>query len=121
MAPGVGRRGAGTVSAMAPDVSGPDPTPADSPTPADIAERLAAAGLVGWTHAHGRLRREFTFADFSEAWAFMSRVALLAEARNHHPDWSNSWNRVVIELISHDTGGLTDRDLDLAGAIDSLT
>lgn len=51
----------------------------------------------------------------------MSRVALLAEARNHHPDWSNSWNRVVIELVSHDTGGLTDRDLDLAGAIDGLT
>lgn len=69
---------------------------------------------------HDRLRREFTFADFSEAWGFMARVALEAEKRDHHPDWSNSWNTVVIELTSHDAGGVTDRDRDLATAIDAL-
>jgi 4a-hydroxytetrahydrobiopterin dehydratase len=74
----------------------------------------------GWTEVDGKLRREFAFADFSEAWAFMSRVALLAEKRNHHPDWSNSWNKVVIELVSHDKGEITDRDRDLAAAIDDL-
>jgi 4a-hydroxytetrahydrobiopterin dehydratase len=87
---------------------------------ARIADLIETAGLDGWTLADDRLRREFTFADFSEAWAFMSRVALLAEARNHHPDWSNSWNTVTIELVSHDAGGLTERDVDLAAAIDVL-
>lgn len=74
----------------------------------------------GWAVAGGKLRRQFTFADFSEAWAFMSRVALLAERRGHHPDWSNSWNEVTIELVSHDEGEITDRDLDLAAAINEL-
>jgi 4a-hydroxytetrahydrobiopterin dehydratase len=78
------------------------------------------SGLKHWDHVDDRLRREFTFADFSEAWGFMSRVALLAEASNHHPDWSNSWNKVTIELVSHDSGGLTGRDVDLAAAIDAL-
>ena len=74
----------------------------------------------GWDEVDGKLHREFTFANFSEAWAFMSRVALLAEKRDHHPDWSNSWNKVVIDLVSHDKGGITDRDRDLAAAIDQL-
>lgn len=74
----------------------------------------------GWDDVDGKLHREFTFANFSEAWAFMSRVALLAEKRDHHPDWSNSWNKVVIDLVSHDKGGITDRDRDLAAAIDKL-
>jgi 4a-hydroxytetrahydrobiopterin dehydratase len=73
-----------------------------------------------WTTVDGRLHRSFQFADFSEAWAFMSRVALLAERHDHHPDWSNSWNRVVIDLVSHDAGGITDRDHALAAAIDAL-
>jgi len=77
-------------------------------------------GASGWDEVDGKLRREFTFKNFSEAWAFMSRVALLAEKRDHHPDWSNSWNKVVIELVSHDKGGITDRDHDLASAIDAL-
>ena len=75
---------------------------------------------MSWDEVDGKLHREFTFANFSEAWAFMSRVALLAEKRNHHPDWSNSWNKVVIDLVSHDQGGITDRDRDLAAAIDEL-
>ena len=75
---------------------------------------------AGWDVVDGKLRRELTFADFSEAWAFMSRVALLAEKHDHHPDWSNSWNRVTIELLSHDAGEITDRDRHLAEAIGGL-
>ena len=75
---------------------------------------------VSWDEVDGKLRREFTFADFSEAWAFMSRVALLAEKADHHPDWSNSWNTVTISLVSHDQGAITDRDRTLAAAIDAL-
>jgi len=75
---------------------------------------------AGWALVGGKLHREFRFADFSEAWAFMSRVALLAESQDHHPDWANSWNRVVIELVSHDAGGVTARDVRLANAINEL-
>ncbi len=75
---------------------------------------------VGWEMAEGKLRRELSFKDFSEAWGFMSRVALMAEKANHHPDWSNSWNRVVVELVSHDKGGVTDRDVAMAEAINAL-
>ena len=74
----------------------------------------------GWTERDGGIERRFKFRNFSEAWAFMSRVALLAEAANHHPDWSNSWNRVDIRLTSHDAGGLTERDTALALRINEL-
>ena len=74
----------------------------------------------GWTVVDGKLHRELEFADFSEAFGFMTRVALAAEKANHHPDWSNSWNTVVIDLVSHDAGGLTDRDRALAEAINAL-
>ncbi|MBK7874899.1 MAG: 4a-hydroxytetrahydrobiopterin dehydratase [Planctomycetes bacterium] len=83
-----------------------------------IAQSMAA--VPAWTRVDTRLRREFAFRDFSEAFAFMTRVALLAEKANHHPDWSNSWSKVVIELTSHDAGGLTQRDFDLAREIDAL-
>ena len=81
------------------------------------------ATLPGWTPSDSRdaLRREFRFADFSAAWAFMSRVALLAEKHDHHPEWSNVYNRVTVELTTHDAGGLSDRDVALARAIDGLT
>ena len=82
---------------------------------------LGVRTVSGWEEREGKLHREFTFADFSEAWAFMARVALLAEKLNHHPDWSNSWNKVVIDLVSHDAGGVTDRDRQLAEKIDGLT
>lgn len=75
---------------------------------------------TAWTETDDKLRRVFTFDDFSAAWGFLSRVALEAEKRNHHPDWSNSWNEVVIELTSHDSGAVTDRDRDLAAAIDVI-
>ncbi|MGB3555510.1 MAG: 4a-hydroxytetrahydrobiopterin dehydratase [Jannaschia sp.] len=74
-----------------------------------------------WTERDGGLERSFRFADFAEAWAFMSRVALLAERHDHHPNWSNVWNRVDIRLTTHDAGGLTDRDRALAEAINELT
>ena len=66
------------------------------------------------------LQRVFRFRDFSEAWGFMSRVALLAEKLDHHPDWSNVWNQVAIVLSTHDSGGLTSLDRKLAEAIDGL-
>jgi 4a-hydroxytetrahydrobiopterin dehydratase len=75
---------------------------------------------AGWEVRDGKLHREFTFTDFSAAWAFMNRVALAAEKAGHHPDWSNSWNKVVIELTSHDARGITDRDVNLAEAINAL-
>ena len=81
-----------------------------------------AQSLPGWSSVDGReaIERSFKFRDFSEAWGFMNRVALLAESQNHHPDWSNVWNRVRIELSTHDAGGLTDNDVRLARAIDAL-
>ena len=76
---------------------------------------------AAWEERDGALHRTFEFADFSEAFAFMTRVALLAESRGHHPDWSNSWNKVAISLTSHDAGGtVTDRDRELAAAIDGF-
>ncbi len=86
-------------------------------------ERAAlATKLPGWTMVAGRdaIERSFQFRDFSEAWGFMNRVALLAETQAHHPDWSNVWNRVRIELSTHDAGGLTDSDVKLAQAINAL-
>ena len=66
------------------------------------------------------LHRSFRFADFSAAWGFMARVALLAEAQDHHPEWSNVYNRVEVTLTTHDAGGLSARDVRLAKAIDLL-
>ena len=78
--------------------------------------------LAGWQDVPGRdaIRKTFKFADFSEAFGFISRVALAAEKQNHHPEWSNVWNRVEILLTSHDAGGLTARDERLALEIDAL-
>ncbi len=87
-------------------------------------ERDAAlAALPGWTlRADGlAIERGFRFGDFSEAFAFMTRVALLAERADHHPEWSNVYNRVHIALTTHDAGGLSQRDVAMARAIDGLT
>ncbi len=88
----------------------------------DAARASLAADLPEWRLAEGRdaIRRSFRFADFSAAWGFMARVALLAEAQDHHPEWSNVWNRVDILLTTHDAGGLSARDLRLARAIDRV-
>ena len=74
----------------------------------------------GWEIVDGRLRRTFEFADFVAAFGFMTKVALLAERADHHPDWSNAYNRVVIDLWSHDVGEITSRDHDLAERISAL-
>ena len=87
------------------------------------AERAALpTTLPQWRLVSGRdaIARDFAFADFSAAWAFMTRVALLAEKHDHHPEWSNVWNRVSITLATHDAGGLSARDVALAKAIDTL-
>lgn len=78
--------------------------------------------LPGWTLARGgaALARTFEFADFNEAFGFMTRVALLADKQDHHPEWSNVYNRVTIELTTHDADGLSHRDTRLAKAIDKL-
>lgn len=73
-----------------------------------------------WDAARDGITRNFRFADFNEAFAFMTRVALLAERADHHPEWWNVWNKVDIFLTTHDAGGLTQRDVDLANAIDAL-
>ena len=92
--------------------------------PATISARCSVARVCTeqsrWVEDGGRLEREFVFADFSEAFAFMTRVALIAEQNSHHPDWSNVYGRVVIELSTHDAGGLTDHDFRLAVAISAL-
>ena len=74
-----------------------------------------------WVEKEGRLFRTFQFKDFSEAFAFMTRVALVAEKQNHHPEWSNVYNRVEVYLSTHDAGGtITDKDWKLAAAIDRI-
>jgi len=84
----------------------------------EISPRLAA--LPGWSVASGKLKKEFQFKSFVEAFGFMSSVALLAESMNHHPEWSNVYNRVTIELVTHDAGGLSSRGFDLAEKIEAL-
>ena len=73
-----------------------------------------------WQEVDGALHKKFEFRDFAEAFAFMTKVAAVAELQNHHPDWSNSWNIVEISLCSHDKGKVTQRDHDLANSIDAL-
>jgi 4a-hydroxytetrahydrobiopterin dehydratase len=84
------------------------------------ARRTALADLPDWTEAEGRdaIGRSFRFADFKEAFAFMTRVALKAEQMNHHPEWFNVYNRIDVVLSTHDAGGLTDKDIKLARFID---
>ena len=86
-------------------------------TPEEIGGALEALPRWRYDGARGAIVARFAFADFAAAWAFMSRVALLAERRDHHPDWSNRWNRVEIAMTTHDAGGVTRRDIDFARAI----
>ncbi|WP_341475053.1 4a-hydroxytetrahydrobiopterin dehydratase [Candidatus Marimicrobium litorale] len=78
------------------------------------------AQLPGWTLQDDKLSRQFSFTDFIEAFGFMSRIALLAEKMNHHPEWSNVYNRVAINLTTHDAGGISNRDFQLAESINQL-
>jgi 4a-hydroxytetrahydrobiopterin dehydratase len=77
--------------------------------------------VLGWAHTNNKLCRDFVFTDFSNAFAFMTQVAILAEKADHHPNWSNVYNRVTIELTSHDAGNtVTAKDAALAQAINSI-
>jgi 4a-hydroxytetrahydrobiopterin dehydratase len=86
------------------------------------ARETALSRLNGWIYDPGAdaISHDYRFKDFSEAFAFMTRVALLAQAADHHPEWSNTYNKVRITLSTHDAGGLTEKDIKLAEQIDHL-
>ena len=85
-------------------------------------EQLAAAlvSLAGWTVVNGKLHREFRFPDFTYAFGFMATAATAIERNNHHPEWSNVYNRVVVDLTTHDAGGITRKDVELAILLNSI-
>ena len=87
------------------------------------ARRAALAELPRWREVEGRdaIARTFVFADFNEAFGFMSRVALLAEKMDHHPEWANVWRTVEVPLSTHDAGGLTELDVRMAKAMDAYS
>lgn len=94
------------------------------PKPTSLTEgqiQYALQELPGWSVLEGKLHREFKFRGFAEAFGFMTRVALEAHALDHHPEWTNVYNCVTIDLVTHSTGGtITDRDVTLAKIIDGL-
>ena len=85
---------------------------------ADVATRLKS--LSTWSLQAGKLHREFKFADFVSAFGFMASCALVAERMNHHPEWFNVYNKVVVDLATHDVGGISEKDFELAAAMDKL-
>lgn len=87
------------------------------------ARKQALAGLPQWREAPGRdaIMRKFTFKDFNEAFGFMARVALVAEKMDHHPEWSNVYKTVDVTLSTHDAGGVTEKDIELAQAMDRIS
>jgi 4a-hydroxytetrahydrobiopterin dehydratase len=93
---------------------------ADKLTVAEV--DTALAGLQGWSPVTGRsaISKTFKFANFSAAFGFMTRAALAAEKLDHHPEWTNVWNKVDVTLSTHDAGGLTALDIKLASAMDTL-
>ena len=86
------------------------------------ARKSALAGLKGWSEVSGRdaITKKFVFKDFNQAFGFMSRAALVAEKMDHHPEWFNVYKTVEVTLSTHDAGGLTDRDVRLAEAMDKI-
>ncbi|MGI9535868.1 MAG: 4a-hydroxytetrahydrobiopterin dehydratase [Desulfocapsaceae bacterium] len=75
---------------------------------------------TNWTVDEGKLQRLFTFRSFREAFGFMTEAAFVAESSNHHPEWSNVYNRVTVQLATHDAGGITEKDFDLAGKMEVI-
>ena len=76
--------------------------------------------LANWKVQNGKLHREYTFSDFAHAFGFMATAAPLIEKKNHHPEWANVYNRVTVDLSTHDAGGITQKDLDLAGLLEGI-
>jgi 4a-hydroxytetrahydrobiopterin dehydratase len=82
--------------------------------------QTALSGLNNWTVANGKLHREYKFADFIHAFGFMATSAMAIEKMNHHPEWFNVYNRVVVDLTTHDAGGITAKDVELAGILEGF-
>jgi 4a-hydroxytetrahydrobiopterin dehydratase len=78
------------------------------------------ANLQGWSVVNGKLHKDFVFADFIEAFGFMSKAAIHIEKMNHHPEWFNVYNKIKVELVTHDAGGITQNDINLASTLNSL-
>ena len=91
-----------------------------APLLTDVELEESLAGLPHWTIDAAHLHREFAFADFITAFGFMSQVALVAESMNHHPEWSNVYGRVIVNLSTHDSGGITGKDVDLAARASAI-
>lgn len=86
----------------------------------DTELEAALESLPGWTLLHGKLHREYAFPDFVHAFGFMATSAIAIEAMEHHPEWSNVWNKVVIDLTTHDFGGITSKDILLANKLEAI-
>ena len=76
--------------------------------------------MLGWTVVEGKLHKEFQFDDFNQAFGFMTRAAMHIEKMNHHPEWFNVYNKLVVDLMTHDAGGITENDIKLAKTLNSL-
>ena len=87
-------------------------------TSEDIEKELA--DLAGWSVVNGKLHKDFEFADFNQAFGFMTRAAMEIEKMNHHPEWFNVYNRLSVDLMTHDAGGITQNDINLAKILNSL-
>lgn len=92
--------------------------PVSKLTDAQVSEALTT--LPGWSVANGKLHREYRFADFVHAFGFMSTASMVIEKMNHHPEWFNVWNRVTVDLMTHDARGITSKDVDLARALETI-
>ncbi|MDX1983344.1 MAG: 4a-hydroxytetrahydrobiopterin dehydratase [Bryobacteraceae bacterium] len=86
----------------------------------DAELNAALHALSGWQTREGKLHREYQFEDFVHAFGFMATAAIAIEAMNHHPEWSNVWNKVVVDLTTHDSGGVTVKDVELAHKLEAL-
>lgn len=89
-------------------------------TEQEAQDKLASSPSEGWAFNSNSLEKQFIFKDFKEAMGFMAKAGDIAEKMNHHPDWSNVYNRVKVNLSTHDAGGVTDKDFELAGRMDEL-
>ena len=86
----------------------------------DAELKAALDRLSGWTIVNDKLHREYKFPDFAHAFGFMATAAVLIDKMNHHPEWSNVYNRVTVDLTTHDAGGITQKDLELAGVLENI-
>jgi 4a-hydroxytetrahydrobiopterin dehydratase len=86
----------------------------------DTELEAALESLPGWTLVNGKMHREYAFADFVHAFGFMATSAIAIEAMEHHPEWSNVWNKVTVDLTTHDLGGITSKDILLANKLEAI-